>query len=196
MKKIIALFLMMTAVFCVFAVDTSVYLDTPTDKVNIGFAKDNDKALAGTSASSDFHLGSIPLTADLKFAETTYSNKVFIFYRGVVGSVTTYKLSFSIDGPFTFDGSSIHYRATVKKPKDIDFKWDGTNSSTIENAGITIDSAADSKTAELESNIHGSSTNFVVSGVAQVEINISETDISLLKYGSYKTKMTLTLTTK
>ena len=79
MKKIIALFLMMTAVFCVFAVDTSVYLDTPTDKVNIGFAEDNDKALAGTSASSDFHLGSIPLTADLKFAETTYSNIVFIF---------------------------------------------------------------------------------------------------------------------
>lgn len=197
MKKVIALLLMVTTVFCVFAenVSTSVVLDAPVNTVKIGFAVDNAKALAGTSANSDFNLGAIPLTADLKFAATKYSDKVFIFYRGVVDSSTIYKLSLSIDGPFTLDGSSIHYRATVKKPNENDLKWDGTNSSTIQNSGITIDSAAESKTAELESNIHGSSTSFVVSGVAQVEIDISETDISLLKYGSYKTTMTLTLTT-
>ena len=177
----------------------SVFLEAPDNKISIGFATSLENAKNAVPATADFNLGKIPLTPDLKFKETTYSDQIFVFYRAIVDSNSNYTLTLELKKPFTYwTGSgygtdTINYKATVKNPSS-DTKWDGGNNENV-SRGIVILSSSNPSSANLESNLRGSSTNYVVSGIAQVEIHIPETEISEKKYGRYKTEMTLKLTT-
>ena len=178
----------------------SVFVEAPDNKISIGFATSLENAKNAVPATADFNLGKIPLTPDLKFKETTYSDQIFVFYRAVVDSNSNYTLTLELKKPFTYwtgstyGSDTIDYTATVKKPTSYT-KWDGSNYANISNGTIAISSNSNPLSADLESNLRGSSTNYVVSGIAQVEIYIPETEISEKKYGRYKTEMTLKLTT-
>lgn len=210
MKKIIALVLMILTVFFVFAEEgptappsdsVSVYLTAPDNIVKIGFANSVDNAKKGIPVSVDFNLGKFSLTDDLKLAEKTYSDTIFIFYRGIVNSSASYNLSLTIKSPFKYwDGSAysgaetdiINFTATVKNPTS-ETKWDGSNATNI-GSGISVPTTNSATALETQFRKTGA-TNFIVNGIAQIEIVISDTDVSSLKYGKYRTEMTLTLTT-
>ena len=198
---ILALFIFTTSLFADVSKNASVFLNAPDNKVIIGFATSVQNAKDAVTATTDFILGNIPLTDQLRFRETTYSDTVFIFYRAIVNSNSNYTLTLELKNPFTYWTESgygtdiINYTATVKNPTTA-AKWDGSNSNTITTTGIPIESNNNNPvSADLESNLRGSATNYVVSGIAQVEIYIPETEISEKKYGQYKTEMTLKLTT-
>ena len=206
MKKIIAFVLMILTVFFVFADEVptvlasdsvSVYLSAPDNTVKIGFANSVDNAKKGIPVSIDFNLGKFSLTDDLKLAAKTYSDTIFIFYRGVVNLSNKFSLELSIKSPFTYwDGSSygsdsINFTATVKNPT-AETKWDGASADKI-TAGISVPTDGTAKV--LETQLCETLGAFVVNGIAQIEISIPLTDISTLKYGNYRTEMTLTLKT-
>ena len=200
MKKIlIFILILLVLVTSLFAdKNASVFLNAPDNTVIIGFA-DSVEHAEDAVVATDFSLGNIPLTDQLRFRETTYSDTVFIFYRAIVNSNSNYTLTLELKNPFTYWTESgygtdiINYTATVKNPTTAT-KWDGNNKNAI-SSGIGISTDSESLSADLESNLRGSATNYVVSGIAQVEIYIPETEISEKKYGQYKTEMTLKLTT-
>lgn len=200
MKKIlIFILILLVLVTSLFAdKNASVFLNAPDNTVIIGFA-DSVEHAEDAVVATDFSLGNIPLTDQLRFIETTYSDTVFIFYRAIVNSNSNYTLTLELKNPFTYWTESgygtdiINYTATVKNPTTAT-KWDGNNKNAI-SSGIGISTDSESLSADLESNLRGSATNYVVSGIAQVEIYIPETEISEKKYGQYKTEMTLKLTT-
>ena len=203
---ILALFVFTTALFADVVSDgTSVFLNAPDNKVKIGFATSVQNAKDAVTATTDFYLGKIPLTDQLMFKGTTYSDKVFIFYKAIVDSTNRYTLTLELAHSFkywsgtAFDGdvgnNYIDYSVKVKNPTS-ETKWDGSNNENI-TSGITIQSNKENSTNEiLETQLRGdSSKSYVVSGIAQVEITVPQTDISNKKYGDYKTVMTLKLTT-
>lgn len=203
---ILALFIFTTSLFADVVSDgTSVFLNAPDNKVKIGFATSVQNAKDAVTATTDFYLGKIPLTDQLMFKGTTYSDKVFIFYKAIVDSTKRYTLTLELAHSFkywsgtAFDGdvgnNYIDYSVKVKNPTS-ETKWDGSNNENI-TSGITIQSNKDNlASANLETQLRGdSSGSYVVSGIAQVEITIPQTDISNKKYGDYKTVMTLKLTT-
>lgn len=207
MKKhlivILSLLFISTSIFATEGV--SVFLNAPDNKVKVGFATSVENAKNAVPATSDFNLGKIPLTDDLKFQETTYSDKVFIFYRAIVDSTNKYTLSLELKHPFKYwNGTAydaevgnnyINYSVNVKNPTS-ETKWDGSNSSGITSGVSILSNVASTSSGTLETKLRGDSAkNFVVSGIAQVEISVAETDISNKKYGDYKTEMTLKLTT-
>lgn len=201
MRKLsVTILILLVVTSSLFATDVSVFLEAPDNKISIGFATSLENAKKAVPATADFNLGKIPLTSDLKFAQTTYSDQIFIFYRAIVDSNSNYTLTLELKKPFTYwtgstyGSDTIDYTATVKKPTSYT-KWDGSNYANISNGTIAISSNSNPLSADLESNLRGSATNYVVSGIAQVEIHIPETEISEKKYGQYKTEMTLKLTT-
>lgn len=205
MKKFICIFTILIIAFGVYATSKGayIYLSAPDNTVKIGFADSVANATAGVSTSS-INLGKFALTDDLELAATDYSGKVFIFYKGVVNSSSNYSLTLTINRPFQYwDGSAyqdyfIGYSAIVKDPSSDNggsqSLWDGSNASNI-TTGITIASSTDTP-QQLETQLRKSGvTNFVAKGIAQIKISIPKTDISTLRYGNYRTEMTLTLTT-
>lgn len=208
MKKFICIFTILIIAFGVYAKEIPsegayIYLSAPDNTVKIGFADSVENATKGVSTSS-INLGKFVLTDDLKLAETDYSGKVFIFYKGVVDSSSNYSLTLTINRPFQYwDDSAyqdyfIGYSAIVKDPSSDNggsqSLWDGSNASNI-TTGITIDSSTDTP-QQLETQLRKTGvTNFVAKGIAQIKISIPKTDISTLRYGNYRTEMTLTLTT-
>ncbi|MCI7605259.1 MAG: hypothetical protein MSS69_00710 [Spirochaetales bacterium] len=205
MKKFICIFTILIIAFGVYATSKGayIYLSAPDNTVKIGFADSVANATAGVSTSS-INLGKFALTDDLELAATDYSGKVFIFYKGVVNSSSNYSLTLTINRPFQYwDDSAyqdyfIGYSAIVKDPSSDNggsqSLWDGSNASNI-TTGITIASSTDTP-QQLETQLRKSGvTNFVAKGIAQIKISIPKTDISTLRYGNYRTEMTLTLTT-
>lgn len=204
MKKFICVFTILVIAFGVYATEIAsegafIYLSAPDNTVKIGFADSVEHAAAGVSTSS-INLGKFVLTDNLELAKTDYSDKVFIFYKGVVDSSSNYSLKLTINRPFqywddsTYQTDVISYSATVKDPSAGGSQWEGLNASGI-TTGITI--ASSTKTPqELETQLRKTGvTNFVAKGIAQIKISIPKTDISTLRYGNYRTEMTLTLTT-
>ena len=207
MKKIVIFILVsLLLVSFLFAEETQKASNSATLVLNL----DKEKFLVGFSSSSEsitaFVDNKINVVEEIsdgldKITLSFASSDVYLYYKVVEPSTTSYELKLSIENPLRYKNGDtysttdiISYKLTVTP---VAAKWDGDNtaSSEVSSAGtVNSNGTFDVKTVNLGS-IRDSSDKYLVTGFASLSLS-GEKSTSNLPIGTYESTIKVSIVTE